>query len=124
MPNDLRHEQHRWSYMTPEQLLRRLGKIKDPVKLRNFAACAHNYENDQLFIAAYRRAVELGYRLGMPFDRQAQQLVRELNGVPMQTEQAWPGPPPELEARKRQKRQLKIDKVKKPRVRLLKGLES
>lgn len=124
MPNTFQHEEHRWSYMTSEQLLRRLGKIKDPTKLRHFAACASNYENDSLLMAAYHRAVELGYRLGMPFDRYAEQLIRELNGVPMQTEQAWPGPPPELEARTRQKRQLKIDKVKKPRVRLLKGLES
>ena len=51
----MEHEEHRWSYMTVEQLTTRLGKITKPEKLRNFIELADRYGEVVLARAAIRR---------------------------------------------------------------------
>jgi hypothetical protein len=50
-----KNEAHRWSYMTREQLTRRLEKITNPVKLRLFVKMARVYGERGLLIAANKK---------------------------------------------------------------------
>lgn len=50
-----KNEQNRWSYMTREQLARRLEKITNPAKLRLFVQMARLYQERSLLIAANKK---------------------------------------------------------------------
>lgn len=58
------HEEHRWSYMTNDQLLRRLGRITQTQKLRCFVTMASRRGEAFLEQEAYNRADVLGIDLG------------------------------------------------------------
>lgn len=62
------HEEHRWSYMTEDQLLRRLRKITQPQKLQCFIIMASRRGNAFLDRAARDRADVLGIDLGRVLD--------------------------------------------------------
>lgn len=53
MPNDLNHERMRWRTMSVRQLERRLQKITDPIKLRNFEEVAMEYASARTFYGEY-----------------------------------------------------------------------
>ena len=66
----LSNEEHRWSYMTEEQLARRVKKITKPQKLDCFINMAFLKGNDYLRYLAIERQVDLGLiaqaKKGMP----------------------------------------------------------
>lgn len=55
----MNHEEHRWSYMTSEQLLRRLRRITQPQKLRCFLTMAIRNNRTALQEAARERMAVL-----------------------------------------------------------------
>jgi len=56
----MENEKYRWSYMTEEQLARRLKKITNPDKLDCFIDMAGIRGKDYLFELARERSVDLG----------------------------------------------------------------
>jgi hypothetical protein len=56
----MENEKHRWSYMTEEQLARRLKKITIPAKLNCFIDMAGMRGNDYLYQLAEERQIDLG----------------------------------------------------------------
>lgn len=50
-----RNEENRWSYMTKEQLVKRLEKITNPKKLKLFADMARLYGERGLLIAVNKK---------------------------------------------------------------------
>lgn len=70
MSNTREHEEHRWNYMTVDQLVRRLGKIKDPIKLTHFMDIAYERDHTLLLSMAINRAIRLGLNsLAASFER-------------------------------------------------------
>ena len=57
--NLMSHEDHRWSYMTEEQLARRVKKIKNPKKLSCFIRKAEEARNTYLLGLAWERSDDL-----------------------------------------------------------------
>lgn len=55
----LEHEYYRWSYMTEQQLIKRLGKITNPDKLDCFRDVAFHYDKEWLVDMATERKNEL-----------------------------------------------------------------
>lgn len=65
----MEHEEHRWSYMTPDQLLRRLRRITQPQKLRCFAVMASRQGSSLLEREVQERASTLGVDLSRELPR-------------------------------------------------------
>lgn len=61
MPDSIEHERYRWSYMTIDQLSRRLSRIQKPEKIENFLQLAGERRLGELFQLALARADKLGY---------------------------------------------------------------
>lgn len=59
MPNDIRHERMRWSYMDHRQLATRLGRITDRQKLRNFIQVADEEGDFELCDMARAKLLEV-----------------------------------------------------------------
>lgn len=61
--NDINHERMRWGSMTRGQLVTRLGRIRDPQKLRNFHQLAWENNETMLIEAAIACGDTLGIEL-------------------------------------------------------------
>ena len=65
--NKLRQkEEHRWSYMSENDLYKRLQRITVPEKLQMFRAFAVDHSNSFLIHAADEHQVKLVKRMGLP----------------------------------------------------------
>lgn len=53
------HEDHRWSYMSDKELLTRLGRIRNPIKLECFIMMAQRYKRRKLENAGIVRQADL-----------------------------------------------------------------
>lgn len=53
------HEDHRWSYMSDGQLLTRLGRIRNPIKLECFIMMAQRYRKGELERVALNRQASM-----------------------------------------------------------------